>query len=98
MLGRILRADWPRPRASKLAADRSWLEWTTLRLQPRHGLSEAQQRAVRLEYGMTGNHVTLRVRRAMLDATLMHLRLPPADGRKILPMLEVAATKNRKAS
>ncbi len=96
VLGRILKADWPKPLAEPLSEDRAWLEWITLKLRPRHGLSASQARTVRLEYGMKGGTLTLRVRRAMLDATLMHLRLPPLDGREILPMLEVASSGGQK--
>ena len=95
VLGRILKAEWPEPVVDPLPADQDWSEWVTLRLRPRHGLNEAQQRAVRLEYAMTGGSVRLRVRKAMRDATLMHLRLPPADGRRILPMLELDGKRTR---
>jgi WYL domain len=98
VLGRILKAASPKPLASGLAGDRMWNAWTVLKLRPRRGLSAAQTRAVRLEFGMTGASLTLRVRQAMLDATLMHLRLPPADGRKILPMLEVVGAEPRRSS
>ncbi len=95
VLGRILRAEWPAPIVDPLPPDRDWSEWVTLRLRPRHGLNKAQQRAVRLEYAMTSGSVTLRVRKAMRDATLMHLRVPPADGRRILPMLELEGKEAR---
>jgi hypothetical protein len=98
VLGRILKVDAPRPLPAALPDDPSWRQWTTLRLRPRQGMSDAQKRAVQLEYGMKGGSLTLRVRRAMLDATLMHLRLPPADGRKIPPLLEVDAPKRRRIS
>jgi hypothetical protein len=89
VLGRILKAGWPQPLVAALPRDAAWNEWTTLKLRPRKGLGEIQARAVRLEYGMTNNRVTLRIRHAMVDATLMHLQLPPSDGRRILPLLEV---------
>jgi hypothetical protein len=98
VLGRILKTEWPEPLGEALpAADADWSAWMTLRLRPRRGLGEAQRRAVRLEYGMTGPSVVLRIRRAMRDATLMHLRLPPSDGRRILPLLELdtKGTRNR---
>lgn len=98
VLGRILKAEWPEPFGDPLPPDEDWSEWITLRLRPRHGLSEEQKRVVRLEYAMTGGSVTLRVRKAMRDATLMHLRLPPADGRRIPPMLEVEDKGNMLAS
>jgi WYL domain len=88
VLGRILKVGPAEPTAAALPPDRAWREWTTLRLRPRRDLSAGQKRAVRLEYGMKHGALTLRVRRAMLDATLMHLRLPPVDGRKIPPLLE----------
>lgn len=93
VLGRILRAGWPEAVTDPLPADADWAEWITLRLRPRRALGEAHRRVIGLEYGMTGGSLTLRVRKAMLDATLMHLRLPPADGRKIPPMLEVETKK-----
>jgi hypothetical protein len=95
VLGRILKTGWPQPLVLELPRDAAWNEWTTLKLQPRKGLGDIQARAIRLEYGMTNNRVTLRVRRAMADATLMHLRLPPSDGRRILPMLEVEPKQAR---
>ncbi len=91
VLGRVLKVGPAEPNATALPHDRAWREWCTLRLRPRHDLSAGQKRAVRLEYGMKHGALTLRVRRAMLDATLMHLRLPPADGRKIPPLLELIA-------
>lgn len=96
VLGRILRVGHPATPAGHLPVDRTWREWTNLRLLPRRGLSAAQARAIRLEYGMAGAGLKLKVRRAMLDATLMHLRLPPADGRNIPPLLEVGPAKNRR--
>ncbi|OAI43479.1 hypothetical protein AYO41_00290 [Verrucomicrobia bacterium SCGC AG-212-E04] len=95
VLGRILQAEWPVAVAGRLPRDADWSEWTTIKLRPRRGLSDAQRRAVQLEYAMPGGHLTLRVRRAMRDATLMHLRLPPADGRKIPPLLELEGTRSK---
>jgi hypothetical protein len=95
VLGRIRKAGWPQPLTAALPGDKAWQEWCILKLRPRQGLSDAQARAVRLEYGMAHGRMTLRVRRAMLDATLMHLRLPPSDGRQILPLLEVDSKRAR---
>ena len=91
VLGRILRLEPSENPAGRLPADQAWREWVTVKLRPRRGLSAAQSRVVRLEYGMVGPTLSLRVRRAMLDATLMHLRLPPMDGRRTPPLLELAS-------
>jgi hypothetical protein len=59
-------------------------------LVPHSDLSAEQQETIKTDYAMRGGKLKLRVRRAMLDYTLAHLRLPMTSGNEMGPVLELA--------
>ena len=59
------------------------VDWETeeeLTFAPHPNLSAEQRETITADYGMEGGNLTLRVRRAMVDYTLAHLRLPMRSG------------------
>ena len=89
VLSRIRAADWPTDGAEVSAdEDTEWQTWVDLALVPNSGLTEEQQATIKTDYGMRGGKLKLRVRRAMLDYTLAHLRLPMTSGNTMGPVLE----------
>jgi len=54
-----------RPIAEPLPLDEDWETFIEVRLRPRSDLSEAQQQAVRLEYGFDGDALRFETRRAL---------------------------------
>ncbi|MCB1209826.1 MAG: WYL domain-containing protein [Verrucomicrobiales bacterium] len=61
--------------------DVDWETWETVELAPNTELEPEQRAAVDRDFGMKGGKLTIQVRKAMLDYTLDHLRLPLTDGR-----------------
>lgn len=89
VLSRIKSADWPTESASPESKDKDWNTWLRLVLVPNKNLSADQQQALSTDYGMRGGKLILPVRKAMLDYTLAHLRLPASNGRNVPPHLTV---------
>jgi hypothetical protein len=61
--------------------DVDWETWETLDLVPDEDLTEEQKAAVDRDFGMMGGKLSIQVRKAMMDYTLDHLRLPLTNGR-----------------
>lgn len=55
--------------------DEQWHSWVRLRLAPHPGLTPGQRRAVRADYGFSGNTIDLEVRAALVLSTKRRLRL-----------------------
>lgn len=89
VLSRVKAADWPTESAAPLTKDLDWETWLRLVLVPNKALSEDQQAALSFDYGLRGGKLVLPVRKAMLDYTLAHLRLPASNGRLVPPHLIV---------
>jgi predicted DNA-binding transcriptional regulator YafY len=88
VLSRIRSAEWPTEAAAVLAdEDEDWQTWVDLALVPNLELSDEQQETIKTDYAMRGGKLKLRVRRAMLDYTLAHLRLPMTSGNDFVPLL-----------
>ncbi len=85
VLSRIAEAEWPVELEEQLPPDEEWESWETLRVQPNRELRPEQREAIARDYGMRRGVLTLRVRRAMREYLLAHLRIPPTDGRTELP-------------
>ena len=80
VLSRILEAEWPTEKAVLPETDVDWETWEELTFAPHPNLSADQRETIAADYGMEGGSLTLRVRRAMVDYTLAHLRLPMRSG------------------
>ena len=88
-MSRIKDAEWPTELAADVSTDEDWKEWVTLTFVPNKTLSPDQQEAVKADYGMKGGKLVVQVRKAMVDYTLAHLRLPLTGGRLASPHLMV---------
>jgi hypothetical protein len=65
VLGRMREAEWPGAVAGKLVADEDWLAMETVKLRVNPELNAEQQEAMRMDYGLAGDVLELRVRRSM---------------------------------
>jgi hypothetical protein len=90
VLSRIQQAEFPIEPAGPLPMDDEWVTWETLRLIPNPGFTPEQQAGLRLDYDIPPEGLELKVRRALLEYTLEHLRLPgaPWEGKPFLVPLE----------
>ncbi len=75
MLGRISRPRVGDAAQSQPSGDRDWHTFVTLEIAPHPGLTEAQAKAIALDYGITKRTAKIRVRRAMLFYALRRLGL-----------------------
>lgn len=83
VLSRILETRGTRPATADGEADLDWAEDVILEIVPHPGLSPSQQKAIALDYGMTGGKAEVRVRRALLYYALKRLGLDTApDARR----------------
>ena len=90
VLSRIQEAEFPIEPAGELPVDEAWESWETLHLVPNPDFTPEQQAGLFLDYDIPSEGLELKVRRAMLDYTLEHLRLPgaPWKGKPFLVPLE----------
>jgi len=90
VLSRIRSTEWPREQAAVTAeSDTDWQTWVDMTLVPNPDMEISQQETIKTDYGMRGGKLKLRVRRAMLDYTLAHLRLPMTSGNDMDPVLKL---------
>ena len=75
LVARIIETRGAKVSASDPRLDRDWHEYTEIVIGPNPGLSDSQRQVVALDYGMQGDRVTLRVRRALLYYTIKRLGL-----------------------
>lgn len=83
VLGRISSTGPDGPAQRGAEADADWNQWLELRIAPHPDLTPAQRQAVRLDYGIGGDHLALPVRRALLFYALRRLGLDtPPEARR----------------
>ena len=75
VFGRLSRVRISDPAVSSGAADVDWTAFVDLVIGPHPGLTEAQARAISLDYGIEGQSVAIKVRRALLFYALKRLGL-----------------------
>ncbi len=80
VLSRITEAEWPEEAGPLPAPDEDWETWEELILSPNPDLTSEQQAVIAADYGIRQGRLKLRLRRAMVDYTLAHLRLPMRSG------------------
>lgn len=80
VLSRITEVEWPEEAGPLPEQDEDWETWEDLILVPNPVLTPEQQATIAADYGMRNERLKLRVRRAMVDYTLAHLRLPLRSG------------------
>ena len=89
VLSRVREATWPNESAPPdLPDDVEWESFDELVLAPSPDLPESTRASIAWDFGMNNGVLRLKVRRAMRNYTLMHLRLP-TDSMKPLPPLLV---------
>ncbi|CAN5887847.1 WYL domain-containing protein [soil metagenome] len=89
VLSRIRDTEWPSEAALVSGKDLEWETKVQLVISPSKLLSPEQQEVVKADFGMKAGRATLTVRKAMLNYTLAHLRLPAVDEKSLPPWLEV---------
>lgn len=92
VLSRIESADWPGDPFLPPVADEKWNRFVEVDLIPNRSLDESQRKTIERDYGMKGGRLTIRVREAMLEYCLAHLRVRGEQGRP--EHLELAPRKS----
>lgn len=75
VLGRMEDCRWPTTAGEEPPRDADWETFVTLKIKPNRKLDKAAQDAIRLDYGMSNQGLTLRVRKAMELYWRRHLHL-----------------------
>lgn len=86
VLGRMEDCRWPEALTEEPPRDVDWETFITLKIKPNRKLDKAAQDAIRLDYGMGNQGLTLRVRKAM--ELYWKRRLHLTDDTKVLDRLE----------
>lgn len=73
VLGRFADAEWPVEPAGELPEDAEWLAIEVLRLRLNPELPEEKRAGLRMDYGLAGDVLEIRVRKAMKDYLLANL-------------------------
>jgi predicted DNA-binding transcriptional regulator YafY len=96
LLSRIIETRGTRPSGVGADSDTEWNEQVTLEIGPHPELSETQQNAIALDYGMRGGRTEMKVRRALLYYALRRLGLD-TDPSARLPQDQQIVLLNREA-
>jgi hypothetical protein len=75
LLSRMLETRGTKPGEVAPDADGDWHEFVTLEIGPHPELSDTQKKVIALDYGMRGDRVKIRVRKALLYYALKRLGL-----------------------
>lgn len=75
LLSRIIETRGTKPSEVCASADADWNKEVVLEIGPHPGLSDTQQKAIALDYGMRGGKAEIHVRKALLYYTLRRLGL-----------------------
>ena len=81
--GRMSMAEWPQENAADLPEDEAWERVETLRLRINPELAPEKREALRIDYGLSGDTLDMRVREAMRPYVLANLHID--EGRRVLP-------------
>lgn len=76
VMSRMKEAEMPSQPAGELPPDEAWESWEEIVVSPAEELTLERKKALVLDYGMRGDKLRLKVRKAMLRYLLKHLRLP----------------------
>lgn len=83
VLGRIEKADWPGEVIVELPEDEEWTRFEVMQLRINPKLKAAAREALRLDYGLAGDLLEIRVRAAMKPYLLAGLFLDEESGRNL---------------
>jgi len=73
VLGRIEKVEWPEAAAGGVVADVDWETWETIRLRVNPALESDAKASLRMDYGLAGEVMEVRVRRALKGYLLAEL-------------------------
>lgn len=83
VLGRFEEAEWPgAEEGENVPADEAWDRWVVVRLKINPELDAVQRRALRMDYGLDGSKLEVRVREAMRPYLLAEMFLDDEDAGK----------------
>ncbi len=84
VLGRISDAEWPSGPAGKLPDDDEWMTFQTVKLRLNPELTDKQREGLRMDYGMEGDTLEMRVRSSMRNYLLAEMFIDK-EGHLTLP-------------
>ncbi len=84
VLGRIGKAEWPEEFAGETPADEDWNRWEVVRFRVNPALEEDSRKALQIDYGLEGEVMELRVRRALKGYLLAEMFID-GKGHGVLP-------------
>ncbi len=79
VLGRMAKAEWPEEAEGEVPADVEWETWETLRLRINPKLGKEAKASLRMDYGMEGETMEIRVRLALKKYLLAELYIDHAS-------------------
>lgn len=79
VLGRMEECRWPIFGGEAPPRDEDWETFVTLRIKPHHQLNKEAQEAIKLDYGMGAQGLTIKVRKAMELYWRRRLNLPSEE-------------------
>ena len=79
VLGRMEEVEWPGG-VEKVPGDGAWDEWVVVKLKVNPELDAVRKRALRMDYGLEGNGLEIRVREAMRPYLLAEMFLVEESG------------------
>lgn len=83
VMGRMLAADWPMPMHEELPVDEDWSTLDTVRLKINPKLSAERRESLRIDYGLEGDTMELKVRRAMKGYLLAEMFIKEGEHRAL---------------
>lgn len=83
VLGRMRKVEWPGAAAKDLPADEEWEVVETVKLRLHPDLGPEQREALRLDYGLAGEDLEIRVRRAMKPYLLAAMFIQPEAHKEV---------------
>lgn len=84
VMGRISKTEWPERSGDVLPPDEDWLTWEIVRLRINPALGVEAQAALKMDYGLDGEVMEVRVRRAMKGYLLAEMFID-GEGHGTLP-------------
>lgn len=75
-LSRIAAVEFPTEPSHSPLEDIDWKKWVTVTIGPSKSLDTERQKSISADYMMKGGKKIFQVRKAMLNYTLSHLRIP----------------------
>ncbi len=85
VLGRISKAEWPEAYDGVMPPDEDWHAWETLKLRLNPLLGAESRASLKLDYGIEGEVIEVKVRRALRGYFLAEMYLDAKEGKPLPP-------------